>query len=120
MLMEISTPWREEILAGRKTVEVRKNDPKKWGAVKPKDVLHVCAPGDDSVTIFVVKDVRTYKDLDTMLIVEGLRNVLPGITSLEEAKKVYLTIDGTTMNAIMKRMAEYDEHGLIAIELTRF
>lgn len=116
-IMNVDTKWLSKILNGDKTVEVRKNDPEKWGRVKKDDILHIENPESDMKVRFRVKDVRTYSSLDAMLITEGLRNVLPGVKTLEEAREIYNTIDGADATSVVKRMREYEKYGLIAIEL---
>lgn len=116
-IMNVDTKWLSKILNGDKTVEVRKNDPEKWGRVKKDDILHIENPESDMKVRFRVKDVRTYSNLDAMLITEGLRNVLPGVKTLEEAREIYNTIDGVDTTSVVRRMREYEKYGLIAIEL---
>ena len=115
--MKVDTKWFRHLLDGSKTIEVRKNGPERWGRVKKGDLLHLENEEHNAEIRFRVKDVRTYSSLDAMLATEGLRNVLPGVKTLEDAKRIYNTIDGTSMNSVLKRMEEYEKYGLIAIEL---
>ena len=116
-IMNVDARWLSHILDGNKTVEVRKNDPEKRGRVKKDDILYIENSESTINACFRVKDVRIYPDLNTMLITEGLRNVLPGVKTLEEAREIYNTIDGTDVTSVVKRMREYEKYGLIVIEL---
>ena len=119
--IEVSEPWAGYIFSGEKEVEGRKNNPKSWGATKAGDNLNVIEMKDGVKTgraeIFKVVAVRTYPSLRDYLMAETVSKVLPGKNTIEEGEAVYLGFGGATPDAIAIRQEEYDEHGVIAIEL---
>ena len=115
-VLEVSEPWGRMIIDEIKKVEVRKNDPSKWGATKVGDHLNVKG-GPHYNGPFEVVDVRTYKTLDDCIIAEGVRNLLPGKQTLYEAKEIYECFDGSDLDARLKRIEDYAHFGCIAIEL---
>lgn len=115
--IEISPPWAGFIFDGSKKVEVRKNNPDKWGSVNVDDTLLVKEKGTTRQQEFTVKDTRTYDDLYTMLTCEGLNNVLPGIKNIKEAEDIYLKFNGDSVDSIQKRQEEFTKYGCIVMEL---
>lgn len=92
--MEVFDPWASHIFSGKKTVELRKNDPKNWGATKKDDVLRIVKKGTDEVKLFMVEEVRTYKNLYAAFVAEGVRHLLPGKPDDVKASDIYLGFDG--------------------------
>lgn len=109
--IEVAEPWFSHIKSGEKTVEGKKATPK-WMVIKAGDTIKFVNPAGDEV-YKIVKDVRHYlpggnDPLDNYLAFEGIRNCVPGITSLEKARDVYLqyySID------------DIAEYGMLAIRL---
>jgi ASC-1-like (ASCH) protein len=115
--MEVSNPWAQCIFEGSKTVEVRKDNPASWGSVRIGDSLNIIAKQTQKSQLFKVVDIRVYNSLDECLIAEGVRNVLPGLRTLREARAVYMGFDGATDEAVKQREEEYTRYGCRAIEL---
>lgn len=87
-IITCSQPWFAHIAEDNKTVEGRKAT-EKWRKIKKGDViLFEEAEGSGRITKRVA-DVCRHSSLRFFLVNEGLRNVLPGIDTLEEAERVY-------------------------------
>ena len=115
--MEVSSPWIHYIFDGSKKVEVRKNDPKNWGALKVGNLLNIISKETKESRLFEITETRIYHTLDDCIIAEGVRNLLPRLTTLDDARTVYLGFDGDDPEKIKKRKLEYEEFGCIIIEL---
>jgi len=116
--MEVSDPWASFIFSGRKKVEVRKNNPNSWGALKEGDILRIKNRQTEEQRQFRVVECRPYRSLLECYFAEGVRNLLPGKSSAVEANEIYLGFDGSSEKEILQRQAEFDQFGCIAIELT--
>jgi ASC-1-like (ASCH) protein len=93
MEIEIAEPYFSLIYSGRKPVEGRKMSPK-WRALAVGTVLKVTCPTMIPYHAIISK-INYYPPgsndpLTDYLICEGLNQVLPGVTSLEEGRKIYL------------------------------
>lgn len=88
ILMRISLlpEYFAHIKAGHKTVEGRIAK-EKYQQLLPNDTLEFCA-GDDSVKASV-QEVRAFDSFDEMLDYFGVASCLPGVSSMEEALKIY-------------------------------
>lgn len=95
----------EAIAHNGKSIEGRVpdfNKPEKdYRSMKVGDVLNFYAVTPSFVQIkelpelpFPVEFIHHYSDVETMLESEGLEKLLPGVNSLEEAKKIYLGFPG--------------------------
>jgi ASC-1-like (ASCH) protein len=109
--IDVSEPWFSLIESGTKKVEGRKGTAK-WIKINPGDVIRFTSP-NKTPFFRVVKDVRYYDDDDVdpltdYLINEGIRNCLPGVTRLDEAREIYLGFWS---------MDEIIEYGMLAIEV---
>lgn len=113
-VMDVSEPWVTHIFNGVKKVEVRKNG-RTWGNIQPEELLIIREKTSNRKMCFKVKAVRKYESLIDCFVAEGIRNLLPGMSALIEAYDVYLGFDGAENR--LKRKAEYDAQGVIAIEL---
>lgn len=113
--MEISPPWVNLIFSGRKRIEMRKNNPEKWGKVKTGDILIITGDDPKNSEEYLVMEVRKYKTLEECFISEGVRNLLPGLKTIKEAEDVYLGFDG--LDKIEERRKEFEEFGCIVIEI---
>lgn len=116
-IVEVSRPWVTHIYSGRKTVEVRKNDPTNWGSVKAGEELWIQDTVKRESRLFRVVETRTYPGIGECIIAEGVRNLLPGEQTLQRAREIYLGFDGTSPEAMAKREAEFAKYGSIAIQL---
>jgi len=114
-IMNVSEPWISFIFNKTKKVELRKNDQNNWGRMKKGDVLKIYKKETGQHQFFEVRETRTYANLDDAIIAEGVRHLLPGKKTLEEARDVYLSFDGE--NKRSEREAEYNKYGVIVIEL---
>ena len=87
IVMDVSEPWFTHIRNLTKRVEGRKDSPK-WGNIHYGTVF-VMKNGSERLKVLCC-GVRYYSTLDEFLRTEGIGDVLPGVESLEEARKVYL------------------------------
>lgn len=85
--LHCQNPWFSFIENGQKKVEGRKNLAlyRNWSA---GDVIIFYLEAREFKA--VIRDIRHYKSLEEYLLIEGIEKVLPGISSLEEAKAIYL------------------------------
>lgn len=113
--IEVSPPWADLIFNGTKKVEVRKNDPNNWGATKEGDLLRVIKKGTTESKAFRVVAVRTYPNLDDCLTTEGVSNLLPGFSTMQQGRVVYLGFDGPEKQDA--RWQEFAKFGAIAIQI---
>lgn len=109
--MPTAEPWFSYIRSGEKTVEGRKNSPT-WCSIKAGDRIKFINPHNEYFFAKVTK-VNVYKDfrydaLTEYLINEGIANCLPGITTLEAARQVYLNYF---------RQEDIDQYGMMAIRV---
>ena len=79
-------PWFSMLATGLKPVEGRKSQPK-YLALKPGDELLVCC--EDKQFRATVRKVDIFKNLEDYLTSVGLANALPGIETMDEARKIY-------------------------------
>ena len=90
--MEIQDPWFSYLVTGQKKVEGRKAN-EKWSRLEAGDVIFVSCPGQESRLFQITRVSVSFSTKggkkDQYLITEGLRNCLPGVISLEEAKQVH-------------------------------
>lgn len=70
--IEVSDPWFTHPVEGRKNLP-------RWSKLAP----------EDREILFMIKRVSRYPSLNQYLLQEGLRATLPGVTTLEEARKIY-------------------------------
>jgi ASC-1-like (ASCH) protein len=98
--VECGEPWFDLIKQGRKTVEGRRNS-SFWASVTTGEVLHFWKPDPENnqelesfqaevVKINAYKGNPTIDPLSDYLTTEGLIATLPGISSIEEGRQVYL------------------------------
>ena len=100
--INIGEPWCTAMKTGRKTVEGRLNKGK-FAKLKRGDVLVV-----SSSFLVVIKDIRKYDSFVKYLTQEGLRNTLPGVSSIDKGVSVY--------REFYSEAAE-KEHGVLAIRV---
>jgi|SRR5665648_413952 len=106
-IIEVDDRWWTDIAQREKKVEGRKANPK-WNSLQLGDVVAIQRKSDQRQCELQITDLRWYPTLFDFLLNEGLRIVLPGITTMEEAIAEYLkysTVD------------EYRQFGVMAIEL---
>jgi len=112
--MEVSNPWAKWILDGIKTVEVRKGGGT-WANLEKGDILRILEKGGFGSKDYKVVDIRSYKSLLDCFIAEGVKHLLPGMSTLQEGYDVYFGFDGK--DKIKERQKEFEEKGALAIEL---
>ncbi len=91
--MNVQNPWFDLIVSGVKPVEGRKMSPT-WMSVKKGDTIILTCSGRLNHPC-VVKDVTYYPPtledpLTAYLEGETLERALPGVSSMEEGRKIYL------------------------------
>lgn len=99
-------PWFSLIRSGDKRVEGRKNLPmfRHW---RVGDIIIFRLRNEEFSTKIV--DLRRYQTLDEYLISEGSEKVLPGVSSVENARKIYLQ---------WSTPDEIEKFGFLAIEVS--
>lgn len=112
--MEVSNPWFDCIFTGIKTVEVRKGGGT-WAGLEKGDALELTEKGGSRRKRFMVVEVRKYSSLLDCFIAEGVRHLLPGLSTLDEGYDVYLGFDGK--EKMEDRRMEFSVQGALAIEL---
>jgi ASC-1-like (ASCH) protein len=111
--MEIANPYFRQIYDGRKTIEGRKMSPT-WKHLKEGDNLKIWCKTDPLVfEVQITKIVKYYshKDNDVLndyLINEGIQNIVPDVTTLDQAREIYLNLWSKE---------EIKEYGIMAIHL---
>lgn len=110
--MEICEPWAKLVLLGIKTLELQVNDPMIWGRVRVNDVINI-----NDCRSYLVNAVREYADFESAVIGEGVRNLLPGKKTMNDAKAVYF---GADIQLIDARKREFQEDGAVVFELEAY
>jgi ASC-1-like (ASCH) protein len=100
----------ELIRLGLKTVEGR-IDTKKFEVLQPGDKISFTSTQTQDTLICIVKYIHRYNDFESMLIHEGIENMLPGVKDLKEGVAIY------------ESLPEYKEKvkkiGAVAIKIER-
>lgn len=88
--IEIADRWFNAIYDGIKPIEGKKYS-QRWRHLKTGDVITFRNSDNPETGIFTKKivSIQLYQNLDDYLNGEGLQNVLPGITTIEEGKLEY-------------------------------
>jgi ASC-1-like (ASCH) protein len=87
----VQEPWFSLIKNGQKSVEGRLNIGD-FKEMKPGDIVFWKNKGNEIKTKIIKKNI--YPTFQNMLEVEGLGNVLPGKTSIDDGVRVYLKPTG--------------------------
>lgn len=113
----ISDPWFDYIRSGKKSIEGRKNK-HPWNKLEIGKIVKIISREDPTEFFYAsVSALRPYSNgllrgldpLDHFLLNENLERTLPGISSFEEARKIYLGF--STIEEIIS-------NGMLAIELS--
>lgn len=88
LTLNCEDPWFSLLEKGEKPVEGRKGK-KKFRELQPGDRLLFHCVGQDRQFLAIVEKVDYFKTIPDYLQGVGLSNALPGITSLDEALKIY-------------------------------
>jgi|LakMenEpi03Aug12_release.lakeMendotaPanAssembly.Ray.scaffolds.fasta_scaffold11541_8 ASC-1-like (ASCH) protein len=107
--MHVSEPWFSFIESGLKKIEGKKMSPR-WKTIKTGDLIKFFLK-EDKFFYVIVKDIRLYPDIESYLVIEGLRNTLPGIKTVEEGIRIYLQYFD---------IEEVQKFGIMAIEIEKF
>jgi ASC-1-like (ASCH) protein len=91
--LELQDQYFHAIASGAKTVEGRLNSP------KFKDVqvgMSICfsSQSTEQTIVCVVQTIDRYQSFKDMLLAQGIGNMLPGITNLEQAIDIYESFPG--------------------------
>ncbi len=111
----VQDPWYAEIEAGRKTVEARVGDEKKFQDLVGKNIVLLGGPGKRLPA--TVTGIRHYKDLDTYIKKEGWKKVAPHAGGEKEAKAAYLAIKNKEGVTVYSDENVKEKGGVIAIEI---
>ncbi len=96
----------DQIVSGEKTVETRANT-SRYSPMKTGDFLVlICGKEKQEKRI---KSVRRYKSIDEMAKVIEIQKVIPNISSVEEAKKIYFSFP--------KYKEKIEKFGILAFEI---
>lgn len=116
--MEVSRPWSQLIFSGIKKLEMRKNNPDNWGRVVTGNRLVIVDRESLERRAFLVVEARQYATFEEAILAEGVRNLLPGRSTMEEAEHIYFGFDGP--DGIEVRRQEFKEFGAIVFELVAY
>jgi ASC-1-like (ASCH) protein len=116
--MEVSSEWAQLIFSGIKKLEMRKNNPTSWGQYGIGEVFNIIDKTSGETHSFQVTDVRKYSTFVDAVVAEGVRNLLPGKFSLEEAEHVYFGFDDPS--GVETRRQEFAMAGAIVFELAPY
>lgn len=107
--MHVAEPYHSLIKSGRKPVEGRKMSPK-WLQIKVGDIITMTCENKESFNVLVTGITKYFSDdsLKDYLIGETLERCLPGITSIEEGKNIYLQ---------WSTKEEIDKYGMMGIQV---
>jgi ASC-1-like (ASCH) protein len=106
----LSEPHLTNVVNELKTVEGRAYR-KNWTQMQPGNTIRFNGKYD-----FLITEVTVYKDIPAMLVFEGLKNILPGVTSYKEGLDVYIkTVDNPS--GLYTR--EDVKNGVVAIGLKK-
>lgn len=86
LTLNLSGPWLDYLRSGKKKVEGRVRK-KKYQNLQEGD--YVLMKDQKQSERFLVLGIRRYQSIRQYLLMEGLRNTLPGVKSLEEGVKIY-------------------------------
>ncbi|MBD3273460.1 ASCH domain-containing protein [Candidatus Dependentiae bacterium] len=87
----------ENIKSGKKTIEGRLNK-EKYQKLKINDKIEFKSNKTNEKIICKITHINKYSNFKTMLINEGINNMLPKINNLKEAIKIYESIPGYKEN----------------------
>lgn len=79
-------PWFTFLKNGIKTIEGRKYS-EKYQKLKKGDIIEFYKNGDSFKAQII--DIKVYENLDEYLNKNDLNNILPGVKSIEEGRKIY-------------------------------
>lgn len=110
-VIEVSEPWFSLIRDGIKKVEGRKGSPT-WVDIKIGDVI--ISNGKEKFKMKIVGINKYYGEncLENYLKTEKIENVLPGIGSIEEGMKIYMS------PPINWTQQELNKYGILAFQLS--
>ncbi|AYV80873.1 MAG: hypothetical protein Harvfovirus9_3 [Harvfovirus sp.] len=117
--MGVDERWFDAIACGKKTVEGRK-----WTETKKEIKV-----GDriefsflEKKVVAVVMKINVYQGenaLDKYIIGETLEKILPGVDTLEEARKIYLACLGKKGASEEEQMKSIDEIGMVGFHIAK-
>lgn len=87
--MGVEQRWFNHLVSGLKPIEGRKKS-KTWENLKVGSLIIIKCDQTNERRQFIVTHINEYDNLEQYLLTEGIDRCLPGITSLEEAKAVYM------------------------------
>lgn len=102
-IMHCEDPWFSLLQTGIKQVEGRKGSPK-YRAIQVSDVIVFQC--DDRQFHAKVRCIDSFTSLDDYLNKVTVQKALPGIESIEEARRIYLQ---------WSTLEEIDKHGFLGI-----
>lgn len=100
----------QQLLEGSKKVEGRINR-EKWSEMAPGDSVLF-----NDEYLFLIEDVKYYKDFLAYLVFEGINNTLPGFKSLSDAINLYVKDDDG--HGLYSR-EEIEKYGVVALHLVQ-
>lgn len=86
--IEITKRWYDKIISGEKMIEGRKKSPK-WAALKVGQVVILKCVETGHSRLARIPYIHEYNSLEDYLRIEGVSFCLPGVTDLEDGKKIY-------------------------------
>jgi ASC-1-like (ASCH) protein len=89
----VQPPYFDLIKSGKKTVEGRLNT-EKFTTLGVGEIIRFSAPHTTDYLVCVVKSYVNYTDFRSMLSAEGIARMLPGVTTIKQAVRVYEEFPG--------------------------
>ena len=83
----------DAIKSGKKTVEGRLNVVKFKDLTPNMYITFTCVENQEQL-VCIVENIQTYATFESMLLTEGVANMLPGVTSLSQAVALYESFPG--------------------------
>lgn len=108
IVIDLQEPWFSLIRDGRKTVEGKKGSPK-WTHLKAGDWVSF-VNNNESFLVKII-GINRYDSLEEFLKTETLERVLPGVKTIEQGKRIYMS------PPINWTQEEIDKYGILAIQL---
>ncbi len=88
LIINCADPWYSYLESGKKEVEGRKGQDK-YRQLKTDDIIVFKCVGENKQFYATVLKVDVFKNLDDYLTSVTLAKALPGVTTMEEARRIY-------------------------------
>jgi len=114
--IEVSSPWFELIRDGKKSVEGRKGTPR-WLRIRPGMTGLIINSETREWFSVTCTGVKTYADIRTYLLCEGIERALPGLLAANQGSYQQAIECGVEIYSQWWTPAEVQEYGVLAIQI---